>query len=205
MSILPKGGNLTSPIESITSNARTSPKGASKRDERTAAFGKQVRRLERVEVGCAEQGRTRDIKSKMPCAGLAPRNRTSHSSSKRCIRRRRANFCRQNKRSDGEACRFGSSSVSRAHCDVLIVWKLDRLGRTMTGLIEFAVSSTDRGLGLRSFMAGINTVGTAGKLVIHILHHFGARDRLLRAMNAAAQSCEPGRPDDERTFGFGKW
>ena len=53
MSILPMGVNLISPIESLTSNARRSPKGASRRDERAAAFGKRARRFGRLELGLA--------------------------------------------------------------------------------------------------------------------------------------------------------
>src|SRR3546814_20149740 len=41
--------------------------------------------------------------------------------------------------------------------DVLVVWKLDRLGRTMKGLVDLAAELADRGIGLRSLTDGIDT------------------------------------------------
>src|SRR3546814_1848427 len=64
--------------------------------------------------------------------------------------------------------------------DVLVVWKLDRLGRTMKGLVDLAAELADRGIGLRSITDGIDTAGTAGKLVFHIMAAMAEmeRDRL---------------------------
>lgn len=53
--------------------------------------------------------------------------------------------------------------------DMLVVWKLDRLGRTMKGLVDLAAELAERKVGLRSLTDGIDTSGTAGKLVFHIM------------------------------------
>ena len=70
--------------------------------------------------------------------------------------------------------------------DVLVVWKLDRLGRTMKGLVDLAANLTDRGLGLRSITDGIDTAGTAGKLVFHILAAMAEMERDLNRERTTA-------------------
>ena len=55
--------------------------------------------------------------------------------------------------------------------DIVVVWKLDRLGRNLKHLIEL-VSDFDRmGVGLKSLKEDINTTTSTGKLVFNI---FGA-------------------------------
>ena len=71
--------------------------------------------------------------------------------------------------------------------DVLVVWKLDRLGRTMKGLVDLAAELADRGIGLRSITDGIDTAGTAGKLVFHIMAAMAEMERdLVRERTTAA-------------------
>lgn len=55
--------------------------------------------------------------------------------------------------------------------DVLIVWKLDRLGRSLQHLIETAASLEKRGVGFRSITEAIDTTTPGGRLVFHL---FGA-------------------------------
>jgi DNA invertase Pin-like site-specific DNA recombinase len=55
--------------------------------------------------------------------------------------------------------------------DTLVVWRLDRLGRSLRHLIELVGELEDRGLGFRSLTEGIDTTTSAGRLVFHI---FGA-------------------------------
>lgn len=76
-------------------------------------------------------------------------------------------------------------SHSRAG-DVLVVWKLDRLGRTMKGLVDLAAELADRGVGLRSLTDGIDTSGTAGKLVFHILAAMAEMERDLNRERTTA-------------------
>ena len=50
--------------------------------------------------------------------------------------------------------------------DVLIVWKLDRLGRSLKQLIDVAQDLEKRGIGLRSLQEQIDTTTPGGKLVL---------------------------------------
>ena len=55
--------------------------------------------------------------------------------------------------------------------DTLVVWRLDRLGRSLTNLIELMTVLEGREIGFRSFSEQIDTTTSGGKLVFHI---FGA-------------------------------
>ena len=55
--------------------------------------------------------------------------------------------------------------------DTLIVWRLDRLGRTLKQLIELINDFNARGIGFKSLQENIDTTTSGGKLVFHI---FGA-------------------------------
>ncbi len=52
--------------------------------------------------------------------------------------------------------------------DVLVVWKLDRLGRTLTQLIELVAVFNKKGIGFKSLKETIDTTTSTGKLVFHI-------------------------------------
>ena len=52
--------------------------------------------------------------------------------------------------------------------DTLVVWKLDRLARSLKQLIETVEAFGERGLGLRSLTEAIDTTTAGGKLVFHI-------------------------------------
>jgi DNA invertase Pin-like site-specific DNA recombinase len=55
--------------------------------------------------------------------------------------------------------------------DMLVVWKLDRLARSMRQLIDTIETLESRGIGFRSLTEAIDTTTPGGKLVFHI---FGA-------------------------------
>lgn len=61
-----------------------------------------------------------------------------------------------------EFCRAG---------DTLVVWKLDRLGRSLKHLIETVNSLHSRGVGFASVQERIDTTTPGGKLIFHV---FGA-------------------------------
>lgn len=55
--------------------------------------------------------------------------------------------------------------------DSLVVWKLDRLARSLPQLIETVAQLEAKGIGLRSLTEAIDTTTAGGKLIFHI---FGA-------------------------------
>ena len=85
--------------------------------------------------------------------------------------------------------------------DTLVVWRLDRLGRSLKHLIETITALHERGIGFKSITENIDTTTSGGKLVFHI---FGAlaeferdiiRERTQAGLQAArARGKKGGRP-----------
>ncbi len=63
--------------------------------------------------------------------------------------------------------------------DVLVVWKLDRLGRSLAHLIHVVQQLREKGLGFRSLQEQIDTTTPGGQLIFHI---FGALAEFERAL-----------------------
>ena len=63
--------------------------------------------------------------------------------------------------------------------DVLVVWKLDRLGRSLSHLIETVGDLQKRRIGFRSLQENIDTTTAGGKLVFHF---FGALSEFEREL-----------------------
>jgi DNA invertase Pin-like site-specific DNA recombinase len=55
--------------------------------------------------------------------------------------------------------------------DTLVVWRLDRLGRSLPHLITTMTHLEERGIGFKSLSENIDTTTSGGKLIFHI---FGA-------------------------------
>src|SRR5512144_1527558 len=55
--------------------------------------------------------------------------------------------------------------------DILVVWRLDRLGRSLKHLIETITTLNNREIGFKSIQENIDTTTSGGKLIFHI---FGA-------------------------------
>lgn len=75
--------------------------------------------------------------------------------------------------------------------DTLIVWRLDRLGRSLRNLVEIVHELEERGIGLVSLNENIDTTSAGGRLVFHV---FGAlaefernliRERTMAGLSAA--------------------
>ena len=62
---------------------------------------------------------------------------------------------------------------------MLVVWKLDRLGRSVQGLIELAVDLSDRKVDFRSLTDGFDTSTPSGRLLFHILASVAEMEREL--------------------------
>ncbi len=85
--------------------------------------------------------------------------------------------------------------------DTLVVWRLDRLGRSLRHLIETITALHEREIGFKSITENIDTTTSGGKLVFHI---FGAlaefereiiRERTKAGLLAArARGKKGGRP-----------
>src|SRR5438128_894275 len=74
--------------------------------------------------------------------------------------------------------------------DSLVVWKLDRLGRSLKHLIETITNLNNRKIGFKSITENIDTTTSGGKLIFHI---FGAlaefeRDIIRERTNAGLQA-----------------
>ncbi|MDA0911045.1 MAG: recombinase family protein [Proteobacteria bacterium] len=85
--------------------------------------------------------------------------------------------------------------------DTLVVWRLDRLGRTLKHLIEWINELDEQNIGFKSLQESIDTTSSSGKLIFHI---FGAlsefernliRERTRAGIEAArSRGRQGGRP-----------
>ena len=63
--------------------------------------------------------------------------------------------------------------------DTLVVWKLDRLGRDMKGLVDLAAELDQKKIGLRSLTDNVDTSGPAGRFFFNIMAAFAVMEREL--------------------------
>jgi len=89
--------------------------------------------------------------------------------------------------------------------DVIVVWRLDRLGRSLRHLIETVTQMSERGIEFRSIKEQIDTTTPTGKLLFHIVGAMAEferdiiRERTLAGLEAArARGRKGGRPQDDR-------
>jgi DNA invertase Pin-like site-specific DNA recombinase len=100
--------------------------------------------------------------------------------------------------------------------DLLIVYKLDRLARSLKDLLSILEQIEQAGCGFRSLTEPIDTVSPAGKLMLNILGSVAEFERsLIRERSIAGQIAAmklgrcPGRPrrltDDQELDLFDRW
>ena len=85
--------------------------------------------------------------------------------------------------------------------DTLVVWKLDRLGRSLKQLIELVTLLQAKGMGFKSLQENIDTTTSGGKLIFHIFSALAEferdiiRERTKAGLAAArARGRKGGRP-----------
>jgi DNA invertase Pin-like site-specific DNA recombinase len=85
--------------------------------------------------------------------------------------------------------------------DTLVVWKLDRLGRSLRHLVDTVTGLAERGVGFRSLQEAIDTTTPGGKLVFHVFAALAEFERdLIRERTSAglaaarARGRQGGRP-----------
>lgn len=85
--------------------------------------------------------------------------------------------------------------------DVLVVWRLDRLGRSIRHLIDQLAVLEERGIGFRSLQESIDTTSSGGRLVFHLFASLAEferdliRERTTAGLAAArARGRKGGRP-----------
>lgn len=77
--------------------------------------------------------------------------------------------------------------------DVLIIWRLDRLGRSLSHLIVLVATLSERGVGFISISEAIDTETASGRLLFHVMGALAEFERALisertRAGIAAAKA-----------------
>jgi DNA invertase Pin-like site-specific DNA recombinase len=90
--------------------------------------------------------------------------------------------------------------------DTLVVWRLDRLGRSLGDLINLTTDLRSRGVDLESMTERIETGSPAGKLIFHVFASLAEfernliRERTMAGLRAArARGRNGGRPRKLRT------
>ncbi|MFD3747999.1 recombinase family protein [Nocardia sp. NPDC058633] len=85
--------------------------------------------------------------------------------------------------------------------DVLVVWKLDRLGRNTIHVLQLIERLTECGIGFRSVTEGLHTDGPMGKAMLTVMAAFAQleRDTMIERTKAglavaAANGRKGGRP-----------
>ena len=74
--------------------------------------------------------------------------------------------------------------------DTLVVWKLDRLGRSLQNLIQLIKLLQEKNIGFQSLQENIDTTTSGGKLVFHIFSALAEfeRDIIRERTNAGLQA-----------------
>ena len=83
--------------------------------------------------------------------------------------------------------------------DTLVVWRLDRLGRSLAHLIDVVDQLADRNIEFRSLTEGFDTSTSGGRLVFHVFAAVAeferqlVRERTMAGLDAAKRQGRTGR------------
>ncbi len=96
--------------------------------------------------------------------------------------------------------------------DVIVVWRLDRLGRSLRHLIETVTQMSERGIELHSLKENIDTTTPTGKLMFHIVGAMAEferdiiRERTTAGLEAArARGRKGGGPRRQKPSSHATW
>jgi len=79
--------------------------------------------------------------------------------------------------------------------DTLVVWRLDRLGRSLPHLIDTVTGLAGRGVGFWSVTEAIDTTTAGGRLVFHVFGALAEFERqLIRDGGGVRRRCGPPQP-----------
>jgi DNA invertase Pin-like site-specific DNA recombinase len=85
--------------------------------------------------------------------------------------------------------------------DTLVVWRLDRLGRSLRHLVTLVADLGERDIGFRSLTENIDTTTAGGRLIFHVMAALAEfereiiKERSIAGVAAArARGRKPGRP-----------
>jgi DNA invertase Pin-like site-specific DNA recombinase len=83
--------------------------------------------------------------------------------------------------------------------DTLVVWRLDRLGRSLPHLITTMTDLEERGIGFKSLTENIDTTTSGGKLIFHIFSALAEFERnLIRERTQAGLTAARARVRDRQ-------
>jgi len=111
--------------------------------------------------------------------------------------------------SGAKACRPGLDDMLRdaRPDDVIVIWKLDRLGRSLKHLVELVAKLNERKIGLQSLNDPVDTTTAQGKLVFNIFASLAEFEREIireRTNAGLAAARARGRTQGEESLDYQK-
>ena len=81
------------------------------------------------------------------------------------------------------------------HADTLVVWKLDRLGRSVKGLVDLVNELEAQGVHFQSVTDGIDTKTPAGRFFFHVMASLAQMERelIIERTSAGLEAAPPTR------------
>ena len=105
------------------------------------------------------------------------------------------------KRNTGDRPEFSRMMERLAEGDIVLVWKLDRLGRSMLDVVQTVMTLAEKDIFLRSLQEGVDTATPLGRALVGILASLAQlerdniKERVKAGMDAAARrGIHCGRP-----------
>ena len=74
---------------------------------------------------------------------------------------------------------LGKAIDALAAGDTLVVWRLDRVGRSLSHLVKMVAGLGERGVGFRSLSDPIDTTSAGGRLMLHMMGALAEFERSL--------------------------